>query len=163
MFERNEPAVGLAGADLRPGVGNDVGNGAVPSDIDVVRALAQRLQRELEDARRLQEISTRLIQHDDVSSLYDGILDAAIVLMRSDMATMQMLDPLRGELRMLGARGFDPATLGPFEWVSRETGSSCAEAFRAGKRVVIPDIEVSDFIVGTPAHGALRACGIRAA
>lgn len=157
LAKRNEPAIGLVG------VGQGFGDPAGASNSDIDRALAQQLQRELDDARRLQEISTRLIQHDDVDALYDEILDAAIVLLRSDMATMQVFDPLRGALRLLGARGFDPATLGPFEWVSRETGSSCAAALRAGERVVIPDVEVSEFIVDTQALEALRACGIRAA
>jgi two-component sensor histidine kinase len=159
VSDRGEPALGLIDVHRH----RELDGPAGPSDIVIDRSLAEQLQRELEDARRLQEISTRLIQHNDVSALYDGVLDAAIVLMRSDMATMQVFDPMRGQLRLLGARGFDPATLGPFEWVSRDTGSSCAAAFRAGERVVIPDIDLCEFIVGTPAHGALRACGIRAA
>jgi two-component sensor histidine kinase len=157
--ERDEPVLGLLGMHLR----RELDDPAGPAEIVIDRTLAQQLNRELEDARRLQEISTRLIQHDDASALYDGVLDAAILLMRSDMATMQVFDPLRGALRLLGARGFDPAAIGAFQWVSRDTGSSCAAALRAGERVVIPDIDICEFIVGTPAHGALRACGIRAA
>jgi two-component sensor histidine kinase len=117
---------------------------------------------ELADMRRLQEISSRLIQEHN-GGLYDGILDAAISLLRSDMATMQMFDPTKSQLRLLGARGFDPADIGSFEWVGPDTGTSCAAALRTGRRVVIPDIETCELVVGTPAQEGLRKCGIRSA
>jgi two-component sensor histidine kinase len=120
------------------------------------------LATELADMRRLQDVSTRLIQEGN-GGLYDTILDAAVGLMRSDTATMQMFDPAKGQLQLLGARGFDPASIGSFEWVGHDTGTSCAAALRAGRRVILPDIDQCDFIVGTPAYDALRACGIRAA
>ncbi len=69
---------------------------------------------ELADMRRLQEISTRLIQESN-GGLYDGILDAAVSLLRSDMASMQMFDPAKSKLRLLGARGFDSSDIGSFE------------------------------------------------
>ena len=50
----------------------------------------KQLIAELTDMRRLQEISTRLIQENN-GGLYDGILDAAVNLMRSDMGSMQMV------------------------------------------------------------------------
>lgn len=74
-----------------------------------------------------------------------------------------MFHQVKGELRLLGARGFDAASIGSFEWVGHDAGTSCAAALRAGRRVVLPDIDACDFIVGTPAYDALRKCGIRAA
>jgi PAS domain S-box-containing protein len=118
---------------------------------------------ELADMRRLQEISMRLLEHDNIDALYDGIVDAAVSLLRSDMGSMQLFDPLRGKLRLLAARGFDPASIRSFEWVDTQAGTSCGAALRAGRRVVIPDIDTCDFIAGTPAHQALSDCGIRAA
>jgi two-component sensor histidine kinase len=117
---------------------------------------------ELADMRALQAISTQLIQKDG-KELYDAILDAAQGLLRSDMATMQVFEAAGDGLRMLSWRGFDPERIKAFDWVARDAGSSCAAALRAGARVVIPDIEVSDHVVGTPAHPALRACAIRSA
>jgi hypothetical protein len=43
----------------------------------------------------LHEISTLLIQEGNLDVLYNRILDAAISLMSSDMASMQLLDPER--------------------------------------------------------------------
>lgn len=117
---------------------------------------------EFDDMRQLQAISTRLIQ-EDAESLHDAILDAALNLLRSDMATMQLFDPARNGLTMLSSRGFDPEHIKLFHWVGRDAGSSCAAAMRAASRVTIPDIELSEHCVGKPEHGALRLCGIRAA
>jgi hypothetical protein len=60
---------------------------------------------ELDDVRCLQEISTLLISESNIETLYDGIVDAAIALMRSDMATMQIFEPATGDLQLLRARG----------------------------------------------------------
>jgi PAS domain S-box-containing protein len=162
--------VSLTVSPVRNAAGKVIGASKIARDITEQKQAAkrareheQRLSAELADMRRLQEISTRLLQHDNVEALYEGILDAAVMLMHSDMATMQILDSVKGELRLLGSRGFDPALIGSFEWVGPGAGTSCAAALRAGCRVVIPDIDVCDFVVGTPAHDALRQCGIRAA
>jgi two-component sensor histidine kinase len=117
---------------------------------------------ELADMRELQAISTRLIQ-EDAGGLYDAILDAAMRLLRSDMATMQLYDAAGDGLRLLTSRGFDPKVIPAFAWVNRADGTSCGAALRAGTRVIIPDIEESEHVVGTPAHEPLRRCGIRAA
>jgi PAS domain S-box-containing protein len=118
---------------------------------------------ELDDVRRLQEISSLLIAESNIEALYDGILEAAIGLMRSDMGTMQIFEPDTGELRLLGARGFDPAAVKVFERVNQTTGSTCAAAMSARRRIVVPDVEICDFIVGNPVHRHLRSCNIRAA
>jgi two-component sensor histidine kinase len=112
--------------------------------------------------RELQAISTKLIQ-EDASGLHDAILDAALKLLRSDMATMQLFDPARDGLKLLSSRGFDPEHILLFDWVERDAGTSCASALRAGSRVVIQDIETSEIVVGTAAHAPLRMCGIRGA
>ena len=127
------------------------------------RRAAEDTRAELADMRELQAISTRLIQQEDTGALYDAILDAALKLLRSDMATMQLYDGARDGLRLLSSRGFDPESIRLFDWVERDAGTSCAQALRLGSRTVIPDIETCDYVVGTPAHEALRLCGIRGA
>jgi two-component sensor histidine kinase len=124
------------------------------ADADYTRAM------ELADMRELQAISTRLIQ-EDAGGLHDAILDAALRLLRSDMATMQLYDSARDGLKLLSSRGFDPDDIKLFDWVARDAGTSCALALRSGARAVIADIETSEHVVGTPAHELLRQCGIR--
>src|ERR1700753_1820090 len=97
--------------------------------------------------RELQAISTRLIQEEG-NGLYDAILDSALRLMRSDMATIQLHDAARGGLKLLSSRGFDPTDILLFDWVDQSAGTSCAVALRGGARAVIPDIELSADVVG---------------
>jgi PAS domain S-box-containing protein len=126
------------------------------------RTTENRMAAELAEIRELQAISTQLIQEDG-TSLYDAILNAAQKLMRSDMATIQLYDPVQDSLTLLSSRGFDPEHTKLFTLVPRGAGTSCAAALRAGIRVVIPDIESSEFVAGTPAHDVLRVCGVGAA
>src|SRR5215469_2286359 len=61
-----------------------------------------------DDWEQLHKISTLLIPEDNLDLLCNRILDAAIVLLSSDMASMQLLDPGRNQLRLLAWKGFHP-------------------------------------------------------
>ena len=145
--------VGLENAQVQPV------RGPLPLDL---QAAESSLALEVAEMRELQAISTRLIQQDG-NGLYDAILDAAMRLLRSDMATMQMYEAAGDGLRMLTSRGFDARHIPLFDWVGRDEGTSCATALRARSRVIIPDIEISEHVVGTPAYEPLCLCGIRTA
>src|SRR6185369_485287 len=45
---------------------------------------------------RLQQVSTQLIQTEDIQLLYEQILETAVGIMRSDFASLQRFDPERG-------------------------------------------------------------------
>src|SRR5262245_21426871 len=111
---------------------------------------------------RLQEISTLLIQQDNLTSLYDRILDAAIGLMSADMGSMQLFHPEQGELRLLASRGFHPASAAFWERVHLDSASTCGAALSAGGRVIVPDTEACDFMKGTGDLDAYRRSNIRA-
>src|SRR5690349_10699632 len=111
---------------------------------------------------RLQETSTLLIQESKLDSLYQRILDAAVELMSSDMASMQELHPERNELRLLAWRGFHPQSARFWEWVQCDSGSTCAAALSAGGRIIVSNIETSGLIVGSPDADEYRRSGIRA-
>jgi hypothetical protein len=51
---------------------------------------------ELADIALLQAISAELIPESNIEALYEKIVDAAVAVMRSDYASMQMLFPERG-------------------------------------------------------------------
>ena len=121
-----------------------------------------QLQQELADTKLLQSISAELIDPDDFKSLYDKIMDAAISIMRSNMASMQVVDEREDALRLLGSRGFDGPFSEIFELNCADARTCCAVARRLGRRVIVPDIETCEFLVGTPALGDLRRMGIRA-
>ena len=129
---------------------------------EALRKAQQQLEEELSATQWLQQISTQLIHESDVEALYNQILDAAVVMMRSDFASMQMLYPERGELRLLAYRGFDPAAAAFWEWVRPGSGSTCGAALATGHRSIVADIELSDFIAGTEDLETYRRTGIRA-
>ena len=128
-----------------------------------LRESEERLALELAATQRLQEISTQLIREENVEAFHEQILDAAVAIMRSDMASLQVVDEGRDALRLLAWRGFDPAFGRIFELVGPDTKTSCSVARHLGHRVVVPDVETCDFIAGTPALEDHRKTGIRAA
>jgi signal transduction histidine kinase len=132
----------------------------------LARRTEEQLEAELRDSRLLQEISAQLIQEQNVSALYEKILDAAVAIMRSDFASMQMLYPERGkagELLLLGFRGFDPASARFWEWVRADSGCTCGEALRTGKRAIAAQVSTCEFMAGTADREALLKAGMLAA
>lgn len=113
-----------------------------------------------DETLRLQEISTLLIQERELDSLYGRILDAAVDLMASDMASMQEFEPERNALKLLAWKGFHPLSAAHWEWVRLDSGSCCAAALSEGRRIIVPDIETSEFIGAH--HDEYRRSGIRA-
>jgi hypothetical protein len=112
----------------------------------------ERLAAELDATRQLQEISTELVHERGSEALYEKLIDAAISIMRSDFASMQMLHPERGtagELRLLAFRGFNQEAAKFWEWVRADSESTCGAALRTGRRVMASNVETCDFMAGT--------------
>src|SRR5215813_10037623 len=115
-------------------------------------------------SRRLQEISTLLIQEGNLDGLYERVLEAAIGLMSADMGCMQKYNPELGELLLLAAEGeFHPEAAAFWERVNRASATTCGMALSLGRRVIVPDVESSDFMAGTADLDAIRRSSIRAA
>lgn len=125
-------------------------------------ATNDQLATELAATRRLQEMSSRLIEAGDSAGLYEHIVQAAADNMHSEMSSMQILDTDRGALRMLVHHGFDPAFGKAFEWVGSDSNTSCGMALRHGSRVIVPDVKTFQGVAGTPTCEAQLAVGIRA-
>lgn len=129
----------------------------------LLRQSEKKLAAELDIARLLQQLSTKLIQADEIDSLYEQILDTAKTIMQSDFASIQMFDPERGsegELRLLYHRGFSPEAAGHWKWVGPASSSVCGEAMRTGQRVVVPDVRKCDFMAGSVDLDILLRAGI---
>jgi signal transduction histidine kinase len=126
----------------------------------------EQLEIELADARLLHRLSIELIQEDGIAGLYKKIVEAAVAIMRSQYATIQMLYPEKGsigKLRILACSGFTPEAEKYWEWVYAYTGSSCGEVLRTGKREVIPDYRTCAFMQGHPTLAVFLEGGILAA
>ncbi len=124
---------------------------------------AQRqLLSELAATQQLHKISTQLIQENEAEALHEKVVDAAMAIMRSDFASMQLYHPERGELRLLAYRGFNPSAAAFWEWVRPASGSTCGVALATRQRSVVADIELSDFMAGSEDLETYRHTGIRA-
>ena len=129
---------------------------------ETLHAREHEIAAELAATQALQEVSTQMIHEGDVNGLYQQILDAAMAIMRADMASIHIVDEDQDALRMLTFRGFENAFGEVFALVRPDTKTSCSVARRLGQRVVVSDVETCDFIVGTPALEDHRKTSIRA-
>jgi signal transduction histidine kinase len=130
-----------------------------------LRESERRFAAELEDSKLLQSISAEIIHEDDLAALNAKIMDAAVAIMRSDFASMQQLYPERGEtgeLLLLAHRGFPLESAEAWKWVRTDSGCTCGEALRTGRRAVANDVDTCPFIAGTKGHATYRSMGIRA-
>ena len=133
------------------------------------RELQQRkdeIEDKLTDARLLQKLSMELIQEEQNSALYQKIMDAAVVIMQSQYASMQVLcqgEDGHDKLKLLASSGFSPEAEEYWQWVYYNTDSSCGAAYRAGRRVVIANMAECDFMQGTSTLPVYLDGGILAA
>jgi PAS domain S-box-containing protein len=128
--------------------------------VAALRGSEERLASELSATQQLQSVSALLIEGGSTNRLNEKIVDAAVAIMHSDMASMQTLDEDQDSLRLLAWRGFDPAFEQIFQLVRPDAETCCSAARRAGHRVVVPDVEDSDF--SPVALENYRRTGIRA-
>jgi PAS domain S-box-containing protein len=121
-----------------------------------------RLAEELAAAKVLQRISTELMSEQEPEALYDKLLDAAIELNHADFASLQILSSGGSSLRLLATKGFPPNSTDYWNIVESGSGSSCGQAIKHNRAIVVPDVERSEALAGTEDLEALRLSGIRA-
>jgi PAS domain S-box-containing protein len=119
------------------------------------------LSEERSAARRLQQVSKELLLSDEPQPLYDLILDVMTGIMRSQAASIQILDEKTGQLRLLGSRGLHPRSAEHWQIVDAQSPSGCGEALRSGSRVIIADVEKHPPFAGDPVLEEYRRCGLR--
>jgi PAS domain S-box-containing protein len=161
--------VSLTISPLRDPAGRIIGCSKIARDITKAKQAAaalrqseQRLTREVAGAKTLQSISTLLISQSTPESLYDQILGAAMELMASDAASVQMLATDHTSLKLLAWTNFHPDSAAFWQRVEVGAGSTCSKALSDNERTVVADIEACDFMAGTPDQQEYRRSGIRA-
>nr|CAD6437883.1 PAS domain S-box protein [Rhizobium sp. Q54] len=122
----------------------------------------RKLSSELAATQQLQAISTLLIQENDPDTLHEHIVDAAMSLMSSDAASMQLFDSQAAALHLLASRGLHPDAVAAWEWVQPGSSTSCGLALAAMQRAIVSDIEASPLMTGTEDLDLFRLSGIRA-
>jgi signal transduction histidine kinase/CheY-like chemotaxis protein len=132
---------------------------------DALRDSERRLSIELADTKLLQHLSAQLIEGHGTASLYETLIDAAVWIMRSDCASLQVVHMdhgPNGALHLIASRGFDETARQRWEWVPVDGNTTCARAMQSNARVITPDVTQCDFIAGTPTELAMLDAGIRA-
>jgi signal transduction histidine kinase len=122
-----------------------------------------QLQTELADARLLHGVSAALVDEDSEAELYQKLVEAATVVMRSHFGSMQRFDPERGALQMIAHHGLNDEALAFWNWVEAGRATTCGQALALGRRVVVADFETCDFIAGSADLLAFRRAGVRSA
>jgi PAS domain S-box-containing protein len=133
---------------------------------DSKESLRQNEQTHEEELETLQQVATQGITASGIESLYDQILDAALAILHADLASIQMVHPERGgtgELKLLSHRGFSPQVVKRWEWVGMDSRTTCGEALRTGRRVIVPDVRNCEFMAGSEDLEAFLDAGIHAA
>lgn len=133
-------------------------------DEEALRYSQQQLARELEDVRLLQQTSAQLIHQDDPRAIYEKILDAAVGIMRSEFASIQMFYPKRGlagELHLLAHRGYTAESAAAWEWIGADHPTTCGMALHTGRRCCVADVETCDWMAGSKDLTFYRQIGLR--
>ncbi len=129
-------------------------------DVTDRKRVEAELGAQLEDMRRLHELSTRLIEAGDLAKGLEEILDATIALQRADFGNIQLRDADTGVLEIVAQRGFFKTFLDHFARVDSSDESACGRALRKGERIIIEDVEQGGGHV--PHRGIAAAEGYRA-
>jgi PAS domain S-box-containing protein len=127
---------------------------------EALRTSEAQLPRELEDTKKLQAISRLFIEEENIDSLYEQLLTAAMAFMGAACGSIQMLDEERQKLRLLAWKGFHPEAAAYWQTVDFGAGTVSAAAFRSGERVIVPDVRTSDLLVGSDSHQYYELSGI---
>jgi PAS domain S-box-containing protein len=136
--------------------------GALPRELLSRLAVLWRREGRSTDHRLLHEISGRSLAQGNMGALLGEILGAVMAIARAPSGNVQLFDAAAGKLVMSAHRGLTPGFVEHFQRVAVDESTSCGAAFKAGRRVVVPDTRKSDTFAGTPAGVALEQAGVRA-
>ena len=127
---------------------------------DEIAALNQQLARNLSGMTRLQTLSTRLVQPQEIDAMMENILAAAVEIVAADMGNVQLLDRETNAIRMVAQCGFQTSFLQFF--TDNPGTTACGEAVTRAERVIVEDVATHPIFAGTPAREVLLAAGARA-
>jgi signal transduction histidine kinase len=121
---------------------------ALNRELETVRAQLElksheAMQTDLDIMRLLRDLAARTVAENDVQTLFDDILAAAVQIAHADAGSLQLLDDSTQRLYFVSRRGLDPDLTRHFECVSAGSGSPCGLALAAGTRAYV-DFDVPE-------------------
>jgi PAS domain S-box-containing protein len=123
-----------------------------------IQGLNAQLTAELSAMRRMQQISSRLVQAGDFDQLLGEIVDAGLEITGSDMGNIQLLED--GILKIVSHRGLEAPFLEFFAQVHGGQ-AACGAAMNLGERVIVEDVMESPLFAGA-SREVMLAAGARA-
>jgi PAS domain S-box-containing protein len=140
--------ISLTISPVRDSRGAIVGASKIARDITerkrterAIQSLNERLKHDLAAMSRLQQLSTRLVEAQDVTELLQEIVSAAIETTGAEKGNIQLLR--NGVLRIAAQQGFDQPFLNFFDEV-RDGQAACGAALSNGRRMVIDNVGQSE-------------------
>jgi len=123
----------------------------------------KQMTAELEDMRRLNELSTLLVREENkFETCYDEITRTAIAISGADKGNLQLFDEASRSLRIVAQQGFQEEFLKFFESVDDHAAASCGTAMVSSEQVVVDDVLTSEIFVGQPAQKVMLDAEVRA-
>ena len=123
------------------------------ADLIERHATEEALAEDLRGTRILQALAARLVTEENIQTIYEEILTAAIELTRAAAGAVQILDPETQELVLLAARGFSTRTVEHLRRIDASLNTSRGVALRSGDRSFL-DFDAADVDVGIGLHVA---------
>ena len=124
-------------------------------------ALNNRLASDLANMTRLQQVSSRLVQTEELTSLLHEIVDVAMEITGADRGIMQLFERKSGALKIVAHRGFEAPLLEFFDTV-HDGFAACGAAMQRGERVIVEDVATDPIFAGSAACDVLLTAGVRA-
>ena len=156
-FSAYSPGILLDGRRFIVGLAVDITeHKKAEEEISVAR---DSLGHELAALSKLHEISMRLVNFQNVKSLYSELLHAAIELTQADMGNVQLVDK-EGNLKIVAHCGFETAFLNLFHLVIPDSPAPCRQAKESKRRVIVEDVTKSPLLAGTQALKVLVDAGV---
>ncbi|HEY0005678.1 MAG TPA: ATP-binding protein [Pyrinomonadaceae bacterium] len=126
---------------------------------ETLRAVKDELEVQVEDLRRLHEMSVRLTSTLEMELVLQEVLRAALAVQHTDMGLLSLCHTERDGLNVKVQSGFDEAFLKQVEFVPSGLGA-CGTCYEQRRRVVVEDVETDPIFA--PYREAARAAGFRA-
>ena len=124
-----------------------------------LRVVKDELEVQVEDLRRLHEMSVNLASTLDVESVMREVLRAALAVQRADMGLLSLSVPESNGLHVKVSSGFDAAFVKRIAWVSPGDGA-CGRCYAQRRRIVVEDVEADPLF--SPYCEDWRLMGVRA-
>ncbi|HKY05339.1 MAG TPA: ATP-binding protein [Blastocatellia bacterium] len=126
----------------------------------VLRVVKDELEVQVEDLRRLHEMSLILTSTLDISTVLEEVLRAALSVQQTNMGLLSLHDQKSNGLALKVHTGFNEEFINQVEWVPLGAGA-CGACFDQRRRIVVEDTEIdavfSDYKEAAR-RAAFRAC-----